>query len=102
MTETRQTRVPVMRIRKLIKMKKDLDAEVKNIMEEFNVDMNYMRGIFKVPMNDTPTRKRKSKPPTSDPIIETPPEPVFATKPQKKPRKPRAKKESVDRSDLIG
>ncbi len=69
MTEARKTKVPIDRIRTLIRLKKKLDDEVKLIMEEYKVDINYIRGLFKLPTDTPPTtrsRKRTPKKKTFD------------------------------------
>lgn len=65
--ENRKTKVPITHIRKLIKMKKEFDDEVRNTMAKYNVDMAYMRGLLKEPSKElihkkitpTPTKKQK-------------------------------------------
>ena len=89
-TKERETKVPIFRIRQLLRMKKELDNEVKFIMEKYNVEIGYIRGLMKLPMNEKPPAKKKTK---------KEPEPA-ATKPARKPRT--TKKKPVDNSDLIG
>ena len=83
----RETKVPVTRIRKLIRMKKDLDDEVRNIMATYNVDMGYIRGLMKMPTQE-PVSKKKATPKKK-----APPQPESST--------PRKQKKYIDRSDLI-
>ena len=72
--EKRKTKVPVFRINNLLRLKRELDEEVKSVMEKYGVDIGYIRGLFKQPSGAPPSKKtRKSSP----------------------------KKKSFDRSDLI-
>ena len=55
---TRKTRIPVAKIRRLIKLKEDLDKFMQDIMDEFGVPMSYVRGLMKEPMVTAPKKKR--------------------------------------------
>lgn len=55
----RKTRVPVAKIKKLIKLKKDLDVFIQQIMDEHEVPMSYIRGLMKEPTITAPKTKTK-------------------------------------------
>lgn len=48
--EGRKTRIPITRIRKLIKLDDNLKKEVKAILEEYDVTLGYLKGILRQPM----------------------------------------------------
>ena len=56
----RKTHIPLARIRKLVKLKQELDREVLRTMNEHGVSIGYIRGLLKDPLSAiTPTRKKR-------------------------------------------
>ena len=56
--ENYKTKVPMVRIRKLIKLKQQLDDEARDVMETYGVNMSYIRGLLKTSMEQPKGRKK--------------------------------------------
>lgn len=56
--QERKTKIPMTRIKKLIKLKQALDDEVKDIIQTYDVNMSYIRGLLKDSMKDTGVKKK--------------------------------------------
>lgn len=49
-SEPRKLKVPATRIKKLIKLNRALNDEVRNIIKEYGVSLGYIRGVLKEPV----------------------------------------------------
>jgi len=48
--QKRGTKIPIAKIRKLIKLDKQLKDQIREIMETHSVSIGYIRGLLKTPM----------------------------------------------------
>jgi hypothetical protein len=48
--QKRKTRIPTERIKKLLNLDTKFKTEVKNIMQEYDVSLGYIRGLLRHPM----------------------------------------------------
>lgn len=56
-TNTTKTKVPMTKIKELVKRKKSLDTYVHQLMEDYGVSIGYIRGLLKEPLNESKSKK---------------------------------------------